>query len=831
MFKIFKKLFDMEYKELYRFRTIADKIEALDEEMSKLSDKKLAGYTDKFKKRLEEGETLEDILVEAFAVAREAAYRCTGMKPFYCQLLGGLAIHYGNIAEMKTGEGKTLTCVLPAYLNALTGKGVHIVTVNEFLSTRDSEWMGSIFKFLGLTVGLNLRELSPEEKRQAYECDILYSTNNELGFDYLRDNMVVKKEKRVQRPLNFCIVDEVDSILIDEARTPLIISGGVMQSANLYMDADRFVKSLNENEDYIMDEKSKAISLTEEGSRKAEDKFHLDNLYDIANTSLVHHINQALKANYAMARDVDYVVQDGQVIIVDQFTGRLMKGRAFSEGLHQAIEAKEGVKIQQETKTLATITFQNYFRMYNKLSGMTGTAKTEEEEFRNIYNMYVIQIPTNKPVIREDATDLLYPDKAGKYSAIVKEIEKRHNTGQPVLVGTIAIETSELISKMLDKKKIPHEVLNAKNHAREAEIIAHAGEKGAVTIATNMAGRGTDIKLGEGVKELGGLCVIGSERHESRRIDNQLRGRSGRQGDPGFTQFYVSFEDELMVRFGSDHYRGMLKNLGFTGEMAIQNKMFSKTVESAQTKVEGNNFDIRKQLLNYDDVMNNQREIIYAKRNEILDNESIHDTVCDEFKSYITDIVNAHLVENNKLKENDYSEILEACNENLLKKYRINLSEINGKSANEVIDYIYDNVIKDYNEKLEDIPVEVRDEFEKAISLRVIDNYWMEHITTMSHLRDGIGLRGYANTSPLQAYTMEGYQLFDDMLAKINKDICIYLLKAEIRQNLERKQVVKNTVTNDSKDTKKVQKKSTKVGRNDLCPCGSGRKFKQCCGK
>ena len=831
MFKIFKKLFDMEYKELYRFRTIADKIEALDEEMSKLSDKKLAGYTDKFKKRLEEGETLEDILVEAFAVAREAAYRCTGMKPFYCQLLGGLAIHYGNIAEMKTGEGKTLTCVLPAYLNALTGKGVHIVTVNEFLSTRDSEWMGSIFKFLGLTVGLNLRELSPEEKRQAYECDILYSTNNELGFDYLRDNMVVKKEKRVQRPLNFCIVDEVDSILIDEARTPLIISGGVMQSANLYMDADRFVKSLNENEDYIMDEKSKAISLTEEGSRKAEDKFHLDNLYDIANTSLVHHINQALKANYAMARDVDYVVQDGQVIIVDQFTGRLMKGRAFSEGLHQAIEAKEGVKIQQETKTLATITFQNYFRMYNKLSGMTGTAKTEEEEFRNIYNMYVIQIPTNKPVIREDATDLLYPDKAGKYSAIVKEIEKRHNTGQPVLVGTIAIETSELISKMLDKKKIPHEVLNAKNHAREAEIIAHAGEKGAVTIATNMAGRGTDIKLGEGVKELGGLCVIGTERHESRRIDNQLRGRSGRQGDPGFTQFYVSFEDELMVRFGSDHYRGMLKNLGFTGEMAIQNKMFSKTVESAQTKVEGNNFDIRKQLLNYDDVMNNQREIIYAKRNEILDNESIHDTVCDEFKSYITDIVNAHLVENNKLKENDYSEILEACNENLLKKYRINLSEINGKSANEVIDYIYDNVIKDYNEKLEDIPVEVRDEFEKAISLRVIDNYWMEHITTMSHLRDGIGLRGYANTSPLQAYTMEGYQLFDDMLAKINKDICIYLLKAEIRQNLERKQVVKNTVTNDSKDTKKVQKKSTKVGRNDLCPCGSGRKYKQCCGK
>jgi len=831
MFKIFKKLFDNEYKELYRFRTIADKIDALDEEMSKLSDKKLAAYTDKFKKRLEQGETLEDILVEAFAVAREAAHRCVGMKPFYCQLLGGLAIHYGNIAEMKTGEGKTLTCVLPAYLNALTGNGVHIVTVNEFLSTRDSEWMGSIFRFLGLTVGLNLRELSPKEKQEAYACDILYTTNNELGFDYLRDNMVVKKEKRVQRPLNFCIVDEVDSILIDEARTPLIISGGAMQSANLYTEADRFVKSLNENEDYIMDEKTKAVSLTDEGSRKAEDRFHLNNLYDIANTSLVHHINQSLKANYAMDIDVDYVVQDGQVIIVDQFTGRLMKGRAFSEGLHQAIEAKEGVKIQQETKTLATITFQNYFRMYNKLAGMTGTAKTEEEEFRNIYNMFVIQIPTNKPVAREDATDLLYPDKAGKYSAIVKEIERRYKTGQPVLVGTIAIETSELISKLLDKKKIPHEVLNAKNHAREAEIIAHAGEKGAVTIATNMAGRGTDIKLGEGVLELGGLCVIGTERHESRRIDNQLRGRSGRQGDPGFTQFYVSFEDDLMIRFGSDHYRGMLANLGFTGEQAIQNKMFSKTVESAQTKVEGNNFDIRKQLLNYDDVMNNQREIIYTKRNEILDNESIHDTVCNGYREYISDIVNSHLIETNKLKESDYTEILEACNESLLKKYRLNLSEINGRGAEEVIDIIYNSVLKDYEEKLEDIPNEVRDEFEKAISLRVIDNHWMEHISTMSHLRDGIGLRGYANTSPLQAYTMEGYQLFDDMLAKINKDISIFLLKAEIRQNLERKEVAKNIATNDSKDTKKIQKKSTKIGRNDPCSCGSGKKYKQCCGK
>ena len=831
MLKVLKKVFDNEYKELKRFESIANKIEELDEEMSKLSDKKLAEKTNEFKKRLEDGETLEDILVEAFAVAREAASRCVNMKPFHVQLLGGLAIHYGNIAEMKTGEGKTLTCVLPAYLNALTGKGVHIVTVNEFLSTRDSEWMGSIFRFLGLTVGLNLRDKSAAEKKEAYNCDILYTTNNELGFDYLRDNMVVRKEDRVQRELNYCIVDEVDSILIDEARTPLIISGGVMQSVNLYVQADNFVKSLKENEDYVKDEKTRSINLTDEGSAKCEQKFGLDNLYDIANTALVHHINQALRANYFMKKDVDYVVSDDQIIIVDQFTGRLMKGRAFSEGLHQAIEAKEGVTIQQETKTLATITFQNYFRMYNKLSGMTGTAKTEEEEFRNIYNMFVICIPTNKPVIRIDETDLLYPGKEGKYNAIVKVIEMKHKEGQPVLVGTIAIETSEIISKMLTKKGIKHEVLNAKNHAREAEIIAHAGEKGAVTIATNMAGRGTDIKLGEGVKELGGLCVIGTERHESRRIDNQLRGRAGRQGDPGFTQFFVSFEDDLMVRFGSDRYRGTLENLGFTGEQAIRNKMFSKSVESAQKRVEGNNFDIRKQLLNYDDVMNNQREIMYARRNEILDSDSIHENVLGMFKEYITDMVNGHLIESNKLNENDYQEIIETSNENLLKKYRLNLSEINGKEPEEVIDIIYSNVLRDYEEKLKDIPEEVVNEFEKAITLRVIDSHWMEHISTMSHLREGIGLRGYANENPLQAYTLEGYELFDAMMSTINKEASMYLLKSEIRQNLERKQVVKKVITNESKETKRVTKKSTKVGRNDPCPCGSGKKYKNCCGK
>ena len=831
MINIFKKLFDNEYKELKRFNEIATKIEELDGEYSKLSDKKLAAKTDEFKKRLEDGETLDDILLEAFATIREAAYRIIGEKAYFCQLLGGLAIHYGNIAEMKTGEGKTLTTIFPAYVNALTGKGVHVVTVNEYLTQRNAEWMGPIFEFLGLTVGINLRELSPKEKREVYNCDIMYTTNNELGFDYLRDNMVVRKEDRVGRRLNYCIIDEVDSVLIDEARTPLIISGGVMQNVNLFEQADLFAKSLKENVDYVKEEKSRSITLTDEGAHKCEKAFHIDNLYDINNTALVHHINLALKANYFMKNDVDYVVQDGEVVIVDQFTGRLMKGRAFSEGLHQAIEAKEHVKINQETKTLATITFQNLFRMYNKLSGMTGTAKTEEEEFRNIYNMYVICIPTNKPVIREDATDLLYPGKEGKYNAIIRVVEERHKLGQPILIGTIAIETSELLSKMLTKKKIRHEVLNAKNHAREAEIIAHAGEKGAVTIATNMAGRGTDIKLGEGVKELGGLCVIGTERHESRRIDNQLRGRAGRQGDPGFSQFFVSFEDDLLIRFGSDRYKEMMASIGFTGDQAIRNKMFAKTVETAQKRVEGNNFDIRKHLLSYDDVMNTQRNIIYERRNEILDNDSIHATVLAGFREYITNLVMAHLIDSKHLQENDYSEILEAANENLLRKCRLNLSEINGKKEDEVIETIYDNVLKDYEEKLADIPEEVSNEFEKAISLRVIDSNWMEHISTMSHLREGVGLRGYANENPLDAYTKEGYNLFDNMLNKINTDISIYLLKSEIRQNTERKEVVKKVITNDGKDTVKTSKKSDKVGRNDPCPCGSGKKYKQCCGK
>ena len=831
MLNFLKNIFDHEYKELNRFKLIADKVVALDEEYQKKTDKQLKATTDKLKKRLDEGESLDDLIPDAFALVREAAYRTIGEKPFYTQILGALAIHFGNISEMKTGEGKTLTCVMPAYLNALTGKGVHVVTVNEYLAGRDASWMGQIFEFLGMSVAVNLREMSPKEKKDAYNCDILYSTNNELGFDYLRDNMVVRKEDRVQRPLNFAIIDEVDSVLIDEARTPLIISGGVMKSADLYKSSDRFVKTLRENEDYTIDEKTKDITLTDNGTEKAERSFRIKNLYDIEHSALVHHINQALKANYTMHNDVDYVVQDGKVVIVDQFTGRLMPGRAFSDGLHQAIEAKENVQVQEETKTLATITFQNYFRMYEKLSGMTGTAKTEEEEFRNIYNMFVIQIPTNLPVIRVDAADLIYATKDEKYKAIVAEIKNRHETGQPVLVGTIAIETSELISSMLKKAGIKHEILNAKNHAREAEIIAKAGEKGAVTIATNMAGRGTDIKLGEGVKELGGLCVIGTERHESRRIDNQLRGRSGRQGDPGYSQFFVSFEDDLMVRFGTDRFKSILEMAGLDSERNMRSKTITRSVETAQKRVEGNNFDARKHLLQYDDVMGKHREIMYARRNEILDNDDIHLEIIKYMNEHIDGLVRRHTNEHGVITEDDCNEIVEYVNENLLKNSNLKLSEILNKDITEIIDLIETKTINEYEEKIKDLPPEIRNDFEKAISLRVIDNYWMEHINTMDHLREGVSLRGYANEDPLQAYIREGFEMFDNMLDNISKDITLYLLKAEIRQNLEVKQVKGNTNEVKENTSGKTIKKAKKVGRNDPCPCGSGKKYKQCCGK
>ncbi len=831
---LLKKLVDTEYKELKRFNKIAAEIEALDEEYSKLSDEELSGKTKEFKERLANGETLEDIKVEAFATAREAAYRKIGEKPYHVQLIGGLAIHYGNIAEMKTGEGKTLTTILPAYLNALAGKGVHVVTVNEYLSARNAEWMGPIYDFLGISVGVNLRELNPEEKQKVYNCDITYSTNNEIGFDYLRDNMVQRKEDRTQRGLNYVIIDEVDSILIDEARTPLIISGGKMNSANLYVEADSAVKKLEKETDYIVDEKTKTVMLTEEGSKKIEKYFKLSNLYDADNTALVHHVNQALKANYGMKIDVDYVVdEEGAVIIVDQFTGRLMHGRQFSEGLHQAIEAKEGVKINEETKTMATITFQNLFRMYNKISGMTGTAKTEEEEFRDIYNMYVIEIPTNKPCIREDMADLMFATEKGKYNAIVNFIKEVHATGQPILVGTISVESNEFLSKLLQKEHLPHEVLNAKNHAREAEIIAKAGEKGAITIATNMAGRGTDIKLGEGVKDLGGLCVIGTERHESRRIDNQLRGRAGRQGDPGYSQFFISFEDELMRRFGTDKVKTMIQNMGYDDTMPIRSKMFSKSIESAQKKVEGNNYDMRKNLLDYDNIVSEQRKIIYERRNQILDTDDIDTITTETFKDYVDEFVDGHIAPEGYLTDNDLEAICTNFNSNLLKKNTIELDNIKGKNEDDVIDYISNIVVGDYENKLKDVPKEISNNFERFISLKVIDDAWVEHINAMDHLREGIGLRGYGQTNPLQAYALEGYEIFDKMQDNIDANITQFLMKVEIKQNIAPKPK-QNIQTNDGKETLKSKPKvneNKKIGRNDPCPCGSGKKYKNCCGK
>ena len=830
---LLKSLVDTEYKELKKFKKIADKIIELDDKYTNMSDEDLASTTEKLKAQLEAGKTVndEDIIVTAFAAAREVAYRQIGEKPYYVQILGGLALHYGNIAELKTGEGKTLTTILPAYLNALTGKGVHVVTVNEYLTERNAEWMRPIYEFLGLTVGVNLHEMSPEQKREVYNCDVTYSTNNEVGFDYLRDNMVVRKEDRVLRKLNYVILDEVDSILIDEARTPLIISGGKVNSANLYREADKAVKSLTEDEDYTVDAKTKSVMLTEDGSKKVEKFFKLKNLYDEVNTALVHHINQALKANYGMKLDVDYVVDGEQkIIIVDPFTGRLMQGRQFSDGLHQAIEAKEGVKINEETRTMATITFQNLFRMYAKISGMTGTAKTEEEEFRDIYNMYVIQIPTNKPCVRKDMSDIMYATEAGKFKNIVEFIKQIHETGQPILVGTISVDTNERLSKMLDKAGIKHEVLNAKNHAREAEIIAKAGEVGAVTIATNMAGRGTDIKLGEGVAELGGLCVIGTERHESRRIDNQLRGRAGRQGDPGYSQFFISFEDELMHRFGADKVKGMVQSLGLDEMEQVRSKMFTKSVESAQKKVEGNNYDMRKNLLDYDNIVSEQRKIIYERRNEILDSENIHEIILDIIKDYIDELIDSHIAPEGYLTDSDMDGICDAVNHNLLKKEKIRQEDLYGKKEDEVFEILSERVIKDYEEKIEIVPEEIVTDFEKHISLRVIDEAWVKHIADMDQLREGIGLRGYGQNNPLQAYALEGYEMFEAMQDNIDASIATFLLKMEIKQNFAAKQMegnagdgkekVKKTVTNDSK-----------IGRNYKCSCGSGKKYKNCCGK
>lgn len=825
-----KKLFDSGYKELKRVEVIADKVVALEEDMKKLSDEELKNKTNEFKDRIKNGETLEDLLVEAFAVVREAAVRVLGLNPFYVQIIGALAIHYGNIAEMKTGEGKTLTSTMPAYLNALSGEGVHIVTVNEYLASRDAEEMGELFNWLGLTVGLNLNQLSKQEKREQYLCDIMYSTNNELGFDYLRDNMVLYKKDMVQRDLNFAIIDEVDSILIDEARTPLIISGGVKRTGNLYKQTDSFVKTLNE-EDYDLDIKTRNVQLSETGIMKAERAFNIENLFDVKHAVLLHHLNNALKANVVMKNDIDYVVQEGEIIIVDPFTGRLMKGRQWSEGLHQAVEAKERVDIKKETQTLATITFQNYFRMYNKLSGMTGTAKTEEEEFRNIYNMYVVEVPTNKPIIRDDANDLIYATMDAKYKALANEIVERHKKGQPILVGTVAVETSELISEYLRKKGVKHNVLNAKNHEREAEIILNAGHKGSVTIATNMAGRGTDIKLGEGVKELGGLAVIGTERHESRRIDNQLRGRSGRQGDPGYSRFYLSLEDELLRRFSSERMQGVFARLGLKDEQAIEHKLISRSVEGAQKRVEGNNFDHRKTILQYDDVIRQQREIIYAQRKEILTEDDIRPIVEKMFNTSIEYHVYQYInVESSK--ERDLEGLVKYFNGNIFGADYIKVNEIEALDAEEVINYIYEKAILELEKKKELFDEDTFREFLKVIVLRIVDMKWTGHIDIMDGLRQSIGLRAYGQINPLNEYQVEGFELFNNMINSIADDVLRYILRAQVQSNLQREEVAKPTTTSSGKEEQKRKPVTNeKVGRNEPCPCGSGAKYKHCCGR
>ncbi|REJ24550.1 MAG: preprotein translocase subunit SecA [Bacillaceae bacterium] len=836
MLGLLNKVFDPNKRTLARYEKIAEKINALGPDMRKLSDLELRSKTAEFAERLEKGETLDDLLVEAYAVVREAAHRVLGLYPYKVQLMGAIALHEGNIAEMKTGEGKTLTSTMPVYLNALTRKGVHVVTVNEYLASRDAKEMGKIFEFLGMTVGLNLNGMSKEEKKAAYEADITYSTNNELGFDYLRDNMVLYKEQKVQRPLHFAVIDEVDSILIDEARTPLIISGQAQKSTKLYIQANAFVRTLQKDKDYTYDEKTKSVQLTEEGIEKAERAFHIDNLFDLKNVTLNHHISNALKAHVVMHKDVDYVVEDGQVVIVDQFTGRLMKGRRYSDGLHQAIEAKEGLEIQNESMTLATITFQNYFRMYEKLAGMTGTAKTEEEEFRNIYNMQVITIPTNKPVIREDRPDLVYRTMEGKFKAVVEDIVQRHMIGQPVLVGTVAVETSELLSNMLKKRGIPHNVLNAKNHAKEAEIIEQAGQKNAVTIATNMAGRGTDIKLGEGVKELGGLAVIGTERHESRRIDNQLRGRSGRQGDPGVTQFYLSMEDELMRRFGSESMMSMMDRLGMDDSQPIQSKMITRAVESAQKRVEGNNFDARKQLLQYDDVLRQQREIIYKQRDEVLESENLRENVEDMIQQTITRVVQSFTPEEELPEDWNLEGLVDWVKANILDEADdFNVNDLRGKESDEIIDIIWEKAKKRYDEKEAAFGEENMREFERVIVLRAVDTKWMDHIDAMDHLRQGIHLRAYGQTDPLREYQLEGYTMFENMIASIQEEVTKYIMKAEIQNNLERQEVAVGEAVQpkegDAQTKKKPVRKAKEVGRNEPCPCGSGKKYKHCCGR
>ncbi|HEP4852628.1 TPA: preprotein translocase subunit SecA [Streptococcus pyogenes] len=835
MANILRKVIENDKGELRKLEKIAKKVESYADQMVSLSDRDLQGKTLEFKERYQKGETLEQLLPEAFAVVREAAKRVLGLFPYRVQIMGGIVLHNGDVPEMRTGEGKTLTATMPVYLNAIAGEGVHVITVNEYLSTRDATEMGEVYSWLGLSVGINLAAKSPAEKREAYNCDITYSTNSEVGFDYLRDNMVVRQEDMVQRPLNFALVDEVDSVLIDEARTPLIVSGAVSSETNqLYTRADMFVKTLT-SVDYVIDVPTKTIGLSDSGIDKAESYFNLSNLYDIENVALTHFIDNALRANYIMLLDIDYVVsEDGEILIVDQFTGRTMEGRRFSDGLHQAIEAKEGVRIQEESKTSASITYQNMFRMYKKLAGMTGTAKTEEEEFREVYNMRIIPIPTNRPIARIDHTDLLYPTLESKFRAVVEDVKTRHAKGQPILVGTVAVETSDLISRKLVEAGIPHEVLNAKNHFKEAQIIMNAGQRGAVTIATNMAGRGTDIKLGEGVRELGGLCVIGTERHESRRIDNQLRGRSGRQGDPGESQFYLSLEDDLMRRFGSDRIKAFLDRMKLDEEdTVIKSGMLGRQVESAQKRVEGNNYDTRKQVLQYDDVMREQREIIYANRRDVITaNRDLGPEIKAMIKRTIDRAVDAHARSNRK---DAIDAIVTFARTSLVPEESISAKELRGLKDDQIKEKLYQRALAIYDQQLSKLrDQEAIIEFQKVLILMIVDNKWTEHIDALDQLRNAVGLRGYAQNNPVVEYQAEGFKMFQDMIGAIEFDVTRTMMKAQIHEQ-ERERASQRATTAAPQNIQSQQSANTddlpKVERNEACPCGSGKKFKNCHGR
>ena len=836
MANLLKTIIENDRGEIKRLEKMADKVFSYEEQMAALTDDELKAKTVEFKQRYQDGESLDDLLYEAFAVVREGAKRVLGLFPYKVQVMGGIVLHHGDVPEMRTGEGKTLTATMPVYLNALSGKGVHVVTVNEYLTERDATEMGELYSWLGLSVGINLAAKSPAEKKEAYLCDITYSTNSEIGFDYLRDNMVVRAENMVQRPLNYALVDEVDSILIDEARTPLIVSGQTASdTSQLYHMADAYVKTLTED-DYIIDVPSKTIGLSDSGIDKAESYFNLENLYDIENVALTHFIDNALRANYIMILDIDYVVsEDQEILIVDQFTGRTMEGRRYSDGLHQAIEAKEGVPVQEETKTSASITYQNLFRMYKKLSGMTGTGKTEEEEFREIYNIRVIPIPTNRPIARIDHPDLLYPSLKSKFKAVVEDVKSRHEKGQPVLVGTVAVETSDYLSQLLVQAGVPHEVLNAKNHYKEAQIIMNAGQRGAVTIATNMAGRGTDIKLGEGVRELGGLCVIGTERHESRRIDNQLRGRSGRQGDPGESQFYLSLEDELMRRFGSERIKAVLDRFKLSEEESvIRSNMFTRQVEGAQKRVEGNNYDTRKQVLQYDDVMREQREIIYAERYDVI---TANRDLAPEIKAMIKRTIK-RIVEgaSHSSKEERIEAILNFAKYNLVPEDTISESDIEGKSDKEVIDYLYARAEEIYASQVAKLRDEESvQEFQKVLILRVVDSKWTEHIDALDQLRNAVGLRGYAQNNPVVEYQSESFRMFNDMIGSIEFDVTRLMMKAQIHEQ-ERPRTEHSISTTATRNIAAQQDipsgiDLSQVKRNDLCPCGSGKKFKNCHGR